>query len=395
MSDDMSALLEAFRYPNAELVSVREDSSERYVNRNFVLRARDSFFEGVSFYKKGFKGLVPEFEIGCSYSDDAAAFTAEDEEGNVLLIKYTPEGEPIWIRIYDLGGEFWENLNSLDCDQEGYIVGAGIIGPDYFHSDFLTVKFSPNGDTIWCRRVDRYSVDATTGVICDAANNIYVSGWSDADGVHHPVLIKYLPSGETLWTRENESTKDAHIYDIGLDSTGNVLLIGDIDDPPVGMTTSCLFMKYTPFGELGWTRTYRLDAYNHGFKLCLSGPDVVYLMGTTIDSMSENPDMFVMKLRYSAGIEMPSEWGACDATFRLMNPNPVRAGEPVCLFVQRAGDYRLMVCDVSGREVVKVYSGYLNAGVNSVAFAPLSAGVYVLILESGNYKAQARLVIVR
>lgn len=86
VSDDLSALPEAFRYPNAQLVTAGEDSSERYVTQNFVLRTKDSLPQVVSFYKKAFDSLLNGFEIGGSYSDDAATFTAEDEEGDESLM---------------------------------------------------------------------------------------------------------------------------------------------------------------------------------------------------------------------------------------------------------------------------------------------------------------------
>ncbi|MEO0067806.1 MAG: hypothetical protein ABIK23_01580 [candidate division WOR-3 bacterium] len=86
MSDDLSGLPEAFRYPDAELVGANEDSTPRYVSRNFVLRTQDSFPQVFRFYKKGFDGLLNGFEVGCSYSDDEVTFTADDGEGNESLM---------------------------------------------------------------------------------------------------------------------------------------------------------------------------------------------------------------------------------------------------------------------------------------------------------------------
>ncbi|MEO0069820.1 MAG: hypothetical protein ABIK18_03390 [candidate division WOR-3 bacterium] len=82
VSDDLSSLPETFRYPGAQLVTAGEDSSERYLSRNFVLRTKDPLPQVVSFYKKAFDSLLNGSEIGGSFSDDAATFTVEDEEGN-------------------------------------------------------------------------------------------------------------------------------------------------------------------------------------------------------------------------------------------------------------------------------------------------------------------------
>ncbi len=86
IGDDTSALIVALRYPNAKLVTAGNDSTESYVNRDFVLRTGDSFPEVVSFYKRAFEGFMDGFDIGGSYSDDAATFTAEAAEGQKRLM---------------------------------------------------------------------------------------------------------------------------------------------------------------------------------------------------------------------------------------------------------------------------------------------------------------------
>ncbi|MEO0051343.1 MAG: T9SS type A sorting domain-containing protein, partial [candidate division WOR-3 bacterium] len=59
-----------------------------------------------------------------------------------------------------------------------------------------------------------------------------------------------------------------------------------------------------------------------------------------------------------------------------------------------AGDYRLVVRDVSGQERL-VYAGYLARGENRISLPSLPAGVYFLDLAGAGVQRRHRLVVVR
>ena len=336
--------------------------------------------------------------------DDSCSIIAGGEVGysrlppepDIFIIKYSPEGEEVWGRIYNLGGVFWENLNSLTFDHTRQIIAAGIIGPDYWNCDYLTVKLSRDGDTIWTRRFDLYQDDGTTGVVCDQIGNIYVCGWSDANGIHRPVLIKYSPTGARLWTRVYEPAQDADVFDAGLDSTGNVLLVGDIDDV---MATSCLLMSYTPEGEFSWMRTYRLDtnsySYSYGVSLSLSDANTMYLMGTTENSIGANPDMFVMKLRYTLGLETPT-YSDPRRSGTMLNATVLSRNANVCVSVTQPADYRIVLYDLTGREVERLYQGQLEIGEYRLPIRTnLRNGVYLVRIEAGGKVQTGKVILTR
>lgn len=327
-----------------------------------------------------------------------ATLTIDPINYNLLLRKYNANGDLLWSKTYDLGRD--EDGGCIAFTPDGNLAGVGGTGSnEEWAFDFLSYKFTREGDTIWTRQLDVKNEDWGYGVGVDSAGNIYVtgdacqylSGWIVPDSC---VTIKYAPDGTMSWVRVEGIDDCTGGSAILQDSFGKLLVAGFSYDTLVD-TSHAFLLCYTIDGTLEWHWLYRPLPYNCDFEdIVNSSPGMLYTFGTIYNNIADTSDFMVMKLHYSAGIEMPSR-GVRDAAFRLMSPNPVRAGEPICLFVQRAGDYRVMVCDVSGRQLVQIYSGYLNAGVNSVAFVPLPAGVYLLIFETALYKAQARLVIVR
>ncbi|MGC9111799.1 MAG: T9SS type A sorting domain-containing protein [candidate division WOR-3 bacterium] len=312
-------------------------------------------------------------------------------EPDVLLMKFTPDGELEWSRIYDCGGQFWEAINSFTIDRDGNIVCAGVIGDDYPVSDFLLVKFSQAGDTLWCRRLDLYQDEGATGVAGAQFGAIFVSGWADDGNLHHPVLLRYSLTGELKWIRVYDWQWDAHYYDIALDSIGNLLLIGDCSNPPNGYGTSCMLVSYTPEGSYNWTQRYRLDLENAGFAIRLSGPNTAYLFGTCVDSLN-NADMFVIKLRLPSGIESPDYLNPLEPGIKT---TLISQGATVRLPVHQTADYLVTIYDLSGQARAIFDAGYLNAGEHTLRLPALPAGVYFLKVASAGFQARYRLVVVK
>ena len=89
------------------------------------------------------------------------------------------------------------------------------------------------------------------------------------------------------------------------------------DDPPEGMTSSCLLLNYSPSGNLNWLWTYRTDVISWAHDICLASPDILYLFGVTHDSIGDNPDMLVAKLHYPLALKTPRYFGPLNSGIAL------------------------------------------------------------------------------
>jgi hypothetical protein len=335
--------------------------------------------------------LIGVNDCGEIFCGGCFAYPRLPPEPNVLLMKFTPDGALEWSRSYDCGGQFWETINSIDIDRNGNIFCAGVIGPDYPVSDFLLIKFSQAGESLWCRRLDLYQDEGATAITGAQTGAVFISGWSDDGNIHQPVLLKYSLTGELEWIRVYEWQWDAHYYDIALDSAGNLLLTGDAGNPPNGFGSSSILVSYTLDGAYNWIQRYRLDTDNASFTVRLSGPNVGYLFGSCVDSLN-NSDMFVIKLRLPMGIETPDYSTLPEAG---ITPTLLATGATVSLPILQLGDYTINLYDIFGGKRTTVYAGYLDAGVHRLRLPALSAGVYFLTTEAEGIKARHRLVVVR
>ena len=167
---------------------------------------------------------------GPADSGDYARAIAVDSQGNVYVtgasygqgtdydyatIKYSPDGEELWVRRYNGPGNGRDDARAIAVDNQGnvYVTGKSFGGAtDY---DCVTIKYSPDGEELWVRRYDgRYigrminTNDLAYAIAVDNQGNVYVTGAAHDTfnlrprrAVFDYATIKYGPNGETLWVR--------------------------------------------------------------------------------------------------------------------------------------------------------------------------------------------------
>ncbi len=253
--------------------------------------------------------------------EDAATEIAVDGEGNVYVtgssrggvpsededyatIKYYPNGDTAWVRRYDGPADGIDYAAALAVDDSGnvYVTGSseGNVG---IYSDYVTIKYNSNGDTVWLRRYngEGNSRDMGRSIAVDAWRNVYVTGYS---GTGTPsgqdyATIKYDSNGDTLWLRwytgpgDPENTADV-ASGLVLDKNGSVYVTGY--SPGVGTDYDFATIKYDGNGNSIWVRRYNYsgDSYEETQALAVDSSGNVYITGYTRGS-TPNDDIITIK----------------------------------------------------------------------------------------------------
>src|SRR5262245_21117286 len=191
---------------------------------------------------------------------------------------------PQWTRFQDGPPVHVDDqATALVVDPAGnvYVTGSSGGFPD---GDYSTVKYSPNGDVLWVRRYDApatpTSLDGANAIALDGMGNIVVTGNGVASGSDQDyVTIKYTAAGDSLWVRGYDGTAQADdiAYAVTADADGNTYVTGASGG--VSADKDVVTIKYTPTGSVAWTR--RLDGPAHqddeGFALALDGLGNLYV----------------------------------------------------------------------------------------------------------------------
>lgn len=201
---------------------------------------------------------------GPANNDDQAYDIVSDKDGNIiaagystgigtgtdfLTIKYTPEGVGLWTNRYD-----GDRIEAVAVDGSGgiYVCGEGANGIE-------TIKYASDGTPVW---TNTYSSSAMfyffTGMAVDNSGNTYLA-MVDSDTSSF-ITIKYDANGDPAWTNlfKSSPTSLESIYDVAVDTAGNIFVTGDSFDGTAG--GSCLTIKYASDGSVLWTNNYSIEA---------------------------------------------------------------------------------------------------------------------------------------
>lgn len=364
-------------------------------------------------------------------------FAAGIGYGKFVIAKYSQNGVRIW-KDNSVSGY---RLNDLIIDKRGNIIITGekqYAGTAY---DYATIKYSNNGNLIWIRSYNgpapQPSYDFSNAVAADNQCNVYVTGASpDTNSLYNCVTIKYDSAGNTIWLKRIYPPPNA--YDIAVDELENVYLASRGDG--YNYTT-----KLNIYGNLLWSRTYRA-AYEFAVN-----PNLIYLdsvnnvyMSANIDSISETSyaalkydnvgnRIFLVAYGYNStgfnyvndmvigkdgSVYLTGESNFAGATVKFSEintsistnivitaryflsqnyPNPFNPGTVISYSLLVAGEVKLIVYDLLGKEISTLVNQKQDAGNYSVEFnaSNLPSGVYFYRLEADKIIETKRMVLLK
>ncbi|EQB62961.1 MAG: NHL repeat containing protein [candidate division Zixibacteria bacterium RBG-1] len=199
-------------------------------------------------------------------------------------IKYAPNGDTLWVRRYNGPGNYDDYAFALALDSGGNVYVTGYSWDSATAFDYATIKYTPNGDTLWVRRYNgpANGSEVSTDLALDASGNVYVTGYSAVSGSDYDyATIKYAHNGDILWVRCYNGPGNNYdiAYDLAVDGSGNVYVTGfcnggeAIDDYAT--------IKYGPDGETLWVRLYNGpgNGQDIAYALAVDGSGNVYVTG--------------------------------------------------------------------------------------------------------------------
>jgi len=169
---------------------------------------------------------------------------------DMLTIKYDVSGARAWTKIFDQG--WYEEATAIARDADGNIIVSGTDG------DFLTLKYDENGIQLWFRRMDGplNGDDYVNDVAVDTSGNVIVAGETEGNfGDYDFLTVKYSGAGDTLWavTYDGNGTGSAGGYSLDVDTPGNIYVTG-YEDTTGQNDFTISTIKYDTSGALQWSK---------------------------------------------------------------------------------------------------------------------------------------------
>ena len=188
-----------------------------------------------------------------------------------ITIKYSPFGDSIWVKRFNGPENGFDVARDLVVDDSGnvYVTGTSVMG---------TMKYDKDGNEIWFRRFGQFS--AGYRIEFDQNGFLYVAGESNFDYA----LVKYNIGGEQIWakTYNGPASNNDIIRDMIVDNRDNIIVTGG--SKIIGNDWDIATIKYSgDTGDTLWVRRYNGPAqnspYDEGYGITVDDSGNIYITG--------------------------------------------------------------------------------------------------------------------
>ena len=235
------------------VIHYNEDGGEEWVSRYRGLIHGDDEPAAMAMSPSGDLVIIGSTWTGSSWQGG--------RESDLLTMEFDQDGQKEWIAYYNGPANAGDWGKAVAIDGDGYIYATGDSWAETYWTDFVTVKYAPDGMLLWSKRFDgtdpaSYDVPRALGV--DNSGNVYVSGWGDFLGTQHDFLtVKYNSAGSELWTARfnGEGDECDHLTDAAVDGWGNVWVTGT--ERGLDSRLQWATIRYDSLGEEKWISRFR------------------------------------------------------------------------------------------------------------------------------------------
>lgn len=271
----------------------------------FILR--NGFTQPVEEWTQRYNGSANSFDIVSKMlfdnDNNVYIFGSSSETGSgtdFLIIKYSPEGNIIWTELYDGSGNSFDHINSACLSNTGDIYITGYTTDIAFRTQLTTAKFDSSGNFIWSKLFSKpgYVIGNGKDIVLDNSNNILVCGSIKREvGFFDIELIKYSPDGDEIWsnTFNGEGNGDDNPVTLKNDDSDNIIVAGTTKS--LLTDNDMIIIKYDSSSNLIWKKTYNgtADLADVMSDMVLDTENNIYFCGNKFNTQSSY-DYFYAKL---------------------------------------------------------------------------------------------------
>ena len=320
-----------------------------------------------------------------------------------LTIKYTLLGDSVWIKRYNGTDNNYDEPEDMFIDNSGnvYITGFSRNTSSAESADYLTIKYSSAGDSLWVRRYNGSvsGLDEAKSIAVDNSGNVYVTGRSVSSNGYDYATIKYSSSGVEEWVqRFNGLTFNSYdeANDLALDRFGNVYVTGTSQGTT--MIADFVTIRYSPQGTMQWLNRYNSPANREdaAYFIAVDSLGFVYVSGNSVGS-NLVADFLTMKIDKSTNIEPFNSSIPDNLSLNQNYPNPFNPETKIKFQISNSSEVTLTVFDNVGREVAVLLNQFLIAGNYEFNFKAkgLSSGIYFYRLSSENFSETKKMILIK
>ncbi len=244
-------------------------------------------FAEIEVWRSGYNGTANDWDsyLALALTPDsavaAAGYVVNAATGrDVVVAKLRRStGETLWVRTWNRSGTSFDMGLAVAVDAAGNIFVAGKTYTAATDSDYVTLKYEPDGTLAWAQTYHNAGGDVARAVVPDGRGGVFVTGRSNAvagNAAADYLTIHYDASGSARWTARYNGPGNAGDFPTAavLDRAGNLYVTGYSWTGSVPQYDYCTVRYDTTSGDTVWVRRYDGTA---------SSPKADFAYGITTD----------------------------------------------------------------------------------------------------------------
>jgi len=278
---------------------------------------------------------------------------------NILTIKFDPDGDTLWARQYDGSAAGYDDPVAIKVASDGSVYVAGQSEGVGTFADMVLLKYSDQGSLLWEKRHNGSAdtADFANDLVLDTEGNPIVAGvWMDAGTYFDGVVFKYLSDGTLEWL--NTGYAFGWEYDdfaaVAVDASGNAFATGTSLN--IARPSSDVFTAFfdAETGSRDWEQYYAVDSGgDYGTDLCIDDAGNIYVTARTYSGVPTGWDIATIKYSpTTSGIKDVSMGGLPrEFTLHQNYPNPFNSGTNIRFDLAKDGGVELAIYNSLGQRV--------------------------------------------
>jgi uncharacterized delta-60 repeat protein len=223
-----------------------------------------------------------------------AGFSIRNGYWDWITVAYSAAGALLWTNSYSGPLDWWDDsAQALAVDENGNIFVAGYSGADY-----LTLAYSNAGVPLWTNRCGVGTMSTPTAMAVDRLGHVVVTGYAyTSTGSRDFATVAYSTGGLPLWTNRYSGPGNYDMAQaVAVDDQGNVFVTGGSLSQTYNGYSAYATVAYSAAGAPLWTNRYDrseegVPGDNSPRALAVDGNGNVFVTGQSPMPRSPGPGL--------------------------------------------------------------------------------------------------------
>jgi len=335
--------------------------------------------------------------------------TLENEQKNIITIKFNSSGSKQWQRLYNgnINGNDEAFGIAVDDDNNSYITGYLTTNNN---TDAVLIKYNSSGSLKWVETYDGEggsSEDKAWGIVVDTDRNIiYITGQTSSisNGLDY-LTIKYKANGNERWvkTYNGPGNGDDVANAIALMNNHKIVVTG----ASWGMNENFDYatVKMNGNGQINQVYRYSMASNSNDIAKDVAvstNSGNIYVTGySELIIEGSNPSSAATTVMILSKDDDDEESVNATTPYKFSlhqnYPNPFNPSTTIKFDISNTANVKLVIYDILGRVVDVLVNQSLAAGNYSIIYTNknLSSGIYFYELTAGDFKDIKKMSLVK